>query len=123
MPCRACKQNFLILPCKHPNGVEIADEKHENFLKSSHSILNNVKNSETYLRFIKHCFKELHFNCFCRNCMIKSICNETFDNRCSEYKQLIDKIHKIYYDPILAQFRPEHELRKQQWGYVWPPFE
>lgn len=111
MPCLACKSNYTILPCEHPTGV--IDESSREKIRSRVSRANiTISNSEMY-GFDKcndKCYKELHFNCPCKNCLIKTMCNEKFDDRCQEYIELIDKHYKIYYDEINGRYKTRQEL-------------
>jgi hypothetical protein len=99
MPCPACKISFSIDPCKHESGEFIGIEILIDLRYKS------VSESIGYKEFTMECFKELHFNCPCKECLVKMQCNLKFDDRCDEYKQMIDKIREKYYDGINGVFR------------------
>jgi hypothetical protein len=106
MPCQACKVSFSgNIPCLHPTG-KLGDEEHV------YMTINKVLQGDKYGydRCMKDIYKELHFNCPCKDCLIKMMCKEMFDERCDSYKNIINKYISIYYDEITGMYKTKEEL-------------
>jgi hypothetical protein len=57
-----------------------------------------------YITFLILVYKELHFNCPCKKCLVKATCDLPFTERCEEYINLVGKYLKLYYDEHYGQY-------------------
>jgi hypothetical protein len=106
MPCQACKISFSEnIPCLHPTGI-LGDGEH------IYMTVNKIAQIDKYGydRCTKDIYKELHFNCPCKDCLIKMMCKEMFDERCDSYKELINKYIRKYYNEIMGRYKSKEEL-------------
>lgn len=101
MPCGACVVGFNQKPCEHLTGTIDGEEAIRKYVGR---YIPHEKDG--FVLCMVACYKELHYNCPCRECLVKITCNLKFDERCDEYKELINKIHRIYYDEINGQYKP-----------------
>jgi hypothetical protein len=105
MPCPACDISYTVRPCEHETGILI--EKDVTKIKEFRPILY----SDNAIVFHTKVYKDLHFNCPCRNCLVKATCNVEYPKRCEEYRNIIERYLVLYYDEITGMFSKK-ELRK-----------
>lgn len=98
MPCGACVISFDRKPCEHLLKTV------EDIETLKHHIITRVPYDGIECMIV--CYKALHYNCPCKECIVKVTCNVQFDKRCDDYKELINKIHSLYYDEINGRYRP-----------------
>lgn len=103
MPCGACAVGFTSKPCEHPTGKINSDDR--TIISKTLSRFDHVG----YVECMVACYKELRLRCPCKVCLVKVTCNVKYDDRCSEYKDLIDKVNKKYYDETTGLYK---ELEK-----------
>lgn len=103
MPCKACRHQFRTIPCEHKTGID--GKPIDNLI---HKFTPEYEYG--YLKFVSQVYKELHFNCPCSECLTKMMCNLRYEDRCDEYKNLVDKIRDIYYDHSYGRYRKQNEL-------------
>lgn len=105
MPCPACDRTYYVPPCKHETGILITKDR---YLTASYADIPGIFRVATLdctIVFHVEAYKELHFNCPCKECLVKVVCDAQFDERCPEYINIIDKLWFTYYDESYGQLR------------------
>jgi hypothetical protein len=100
MPCGACAIGFNRKPCEHQT-----DNFDDEDLKRYVGKLLPRHDHDGYVECMVDCFKELYFNCPCRECLVKVTCNLVYEKRCDQYKDLINKVNKKHYDETTGAWR------------------
>lgn len=104
MPCPACNRTYLLPPCKHETGILCSKDMYSKV--TFDDIPEIFKQSFAYctIVFQIEVYKALHYNCPCKNCLVKATCDVEYTKRCSEYIDLIDYYYNLYYDEINGTF-------------------
>jgi len=106
MPCGACVVGFNKKPCEHATDKI---NEHDEDLRQCVSKLSPGHNHPGYIECMVDCFKELHFNCPCKECLVKVTCNLVYEKRCDQYKELIDKINKKHFDETTGMWKTQEK--------------